>query len=86
MGKQTKIKRGFKVNPVIVDWIDSSQISGWHFQSDIEPPDLRCSSIGHLIDKNDKTVTLALNINGDCYGQMITIPMFAVKRIRKLRE
>lgn len=74
-----------KITPVQVEWIDSVQSYGWGSLK--EPSDMGCVSIGHMISKTKDRVTLALNVsprNGSV-GQLVEIPMIAVKKIKRLK-
>ena len=69
----------------LVEWVDSgSPYSGWGRHVPTKP--IRCTSVGRLVHKNRKCVTLASSSNDEGQvGGVITIPRSAIKRIRKLR-
>lgn len=72
------------VKPVLVEWIDSMGKAGWVYEH--EEADTRCTSVGHLVKSDKKSVILALNTAMvGSYGDLITIPRSAVRRIRKLK-
>lgn len=71
------------VNPVYVEWIDSMSISGWN--DNPSRSDLRCASVGHLIFKDKDRVRISLNKSAYQTGEVIEIPMLAVKKIKKLK-
>lgn len=68
---------------VRVDWIDSVGQAGWGDYND--DTDLYCVSAGHLVSKDRKRIVLALNRSAYGYGDYITIPRVAVRRITVLQ-
>mgnify|MGYP000264083376 CR=1 FL=1 len=78
------MKTKIKINPVVVEWIDSCSTHGWVYNP--KPASLECVTVGHLISKTkDKvTVCLCLSDTGSIHTYF-EIPTVAVKRIRKLR-
>jgi len=73
-----------KINPVVVEWVDSCATHGW--VSDPKPAPLTCISIGHLISKTKERLTLCLSLSeAGGVHTYFEIPTVAVKKIRKLR-
>ena len=77
-----------KPRPVVrVDWVDSARNAGWHAPRFArEKRDLRCSSVGWLVDDTPDEITVASHIawpDGDVCDTM-TIPRCAVLRIKKI--
>ncbi len=66
---------------VEVEWIDSITTHGWR---DYEPVDMNCRIVGILIDNNKENIVIAQNESVLGYGDYMTIPKVAVKRVRKL--
>lgn len=81
---KTKFPRN--VQPVLVEWIDSTGSPGWNNQGKVmaEDYDLNIVSVGILLKKDKTRVTLAMGKSEYQYGDIIQIPLVAVKRIRKL--
>ena len=72
---------------VMVEWEDSSSMSGWmsretartHIPSD-------CVTFGLLINETSRHLSIVLSCSGyDSVNDVITIPKSSIKRIRKLR-
>ena len=72
-----------KINPVMVDWIDSIGQSGWGSYDHVT--DMRCTSVGHLIKRDKNGIVLALNKSAYNHGDYITIPAVAIKKVRRLK-
>jgi len=70
------------VKPVYVEWIDSMGSGGWGIY---KPGDMRCVSVGHLVQKTKDRVVIALSRSAHTDGDHMEIPMFAVKKIRRLK-
>ena len=74
-----------KVIPVRVDWVDSTKSSGWR---EYEKTDLRCSSVGILVESDPDRVVIALSLShADStirYANFLEIPIEAVKKVTKL--
>lgn len=81
--KSLKYKFIHDAKPVMIEWIDSMCTNGW--QTDPGKPDLRCVSFGHLVEKTDKYVRIALNKSAYQYGELIDIPLVAIKKTKKLK-
>lgn len=69
--------------PVLVTWIDSVGSRGW--QSKFEKANMTCYSVGHLMSKSKDRITICLNTHGSNVGEVMEIPLVAVKKIRKLK-
>lgn len=71
--------------PVYVEWVDSMQTFGWHQHEHLKKPvDMRCVTVGHLISKDKNKLQLSLNLSNSSVGQIIEIPTFSVKKIKRL--
>ena len=72
---------------VRVEWVDSTRNGGWHRPSEArDDRDLRCSSVGILVDNTKDEVTVAPNVswqdgrvNHVC--DTMTIPRVAIRKI-----
>lgn len=73
-----------KLRPVMVEWIDSISASGWGELK--EPEDMRCASVGHLIEKSKDRVVICQNMSMLNPGHHMTIPRVAVTRITRLKS
>lgn len=73
-----------KFQAVEVDWVDSMNTSGW---SGYERSDLRCRSVGMLVERTADRVVLSLQMHKKSLsvGHIIEIPASAVKRVKKLK-
>ena len=70
---------------VKVIWNDAVARAGWELRKTLKsltPP--RCVSVGFLISKNKKYVTLAQNFSKADVGEQISIPRAMIKKIKKL--
>lgn len=81
------LPREKEIRPVRVEWVDSMGTAGWR---DYSPADLRCTSVGILVDQNDERVVIAnsvahANQGTGYYHDVLEIPRAAVKRIRRLK-
>ena len=71
-------------NPVLVEWVDSVQTSGW---TDTPTVSTNCVTVGMLVDNKDKgSITLALNKSHYGHGQYVTIPLVAITKVTKLKK
>ena len=75
---------------VLVSWIDSQATRGWqHFEKADQRPS-RCESVGYLLSKTKESVVLAqsrtLDRDALPWGELLTIPRGAVRRIRRLER
>ena len=73
---------------VYVEWVDSAGMAGWHrieHTPDYHDP-LECQSAGFLIHKDQKSITLALQLtNSGQVGELMTIPRQCVRRMVKVK-
>lgn len=82
----TKTRFPKDVKPVLVEWIDSAVTGGWNSKEAYKnPSDYSCVTVGILLNKTKDRIIIALNQSAHQYGEIIEIPLVAVKRIRKLR-
>ena len=76
-------KQGKFAPPVLVEWIDSVKDSGW---MDMPPDtDLRCATFGMLVHNDKHRVVVAQNRSAYGFGDYMSIPTSAVRRITRLR-
>lgn len=74
--------------PVRVFWGDACSCSKWHQHNEEDDSVMKVCSVGYLISKNKKTITLALNIapeENDLISDCVTIPMSWVTKIESLK-
>jgi len=69
----------------LVEWEDSSSITGWHVLSDYDSS-CKCVSVGLLCREDKKSITLtASKSDSGNYDTTISIPRTCVKKIRYLK-
>ena len=78
--KQTPLKL------VLVEWLDSHYVAGWHFDAPITEPKV-CHSVGWLIYEGPKAITIAGHLadNGEQRSGEMTIPAGVIVKVKKLR-
>ena len=76
-------KRHPKARPVIVRWIDSISTGGW---CNDPRSKMECTTVGHLVERTKKGVTVALNRSHYGNGDFIEIPASAIRSVRRLKE
>ncbi len=70
---------------VKVDWIDSCTEHGWQRASKNSGGLIRCTSVGYIVRKNKREITLAQSKSSmGNVGELISIPMTCVKEIKTL--
>lgn len=74
---------------VEVEWIDSAFNRGWG-DAKTKTKEMGisvCRSVGYLMERNAKSVKIAMNSADDhqSFGDGISIPTCAVTRVRRLR-
>lgn len=78
--EEIKLKQG---DLVVVQWVDSIKTHGWvDIPQDI---DTSCQTVGMFIQKQHNYITIALNKSAYGYGDYMSIPLCAVKKIRRLK-
>jgi hypothetical protein len=80
---------------VLVEWMDSSSFNGWNsleYIRDQSREPLFCRSVGWLVDRNRKTITLAASLSGEKNPGVrvkgsgdISIPMKCVVRVKEVK-
>ena len=71
--------------PVLVEWIDSMQSSGWH---DHKIGNMNCITIGHYHSEYSDRIVIAMNrsLEGEvAYGSFMEIPKCSIKKVTKLK-
>lgn len=81
-----KITRPFNPKPIIVDWVDSMGTSGWHAETEGKATDMRCCTVGHFVEEDKDSITVALSRSPYSHGDYLTIPRCAIRRTRRLKE
>lgn len=71
-----------EVTPVVVRWVDSMGCARWEKYS---PARLECTSVGHLVTKTKDRVVICMTRSCYSTGYYMSIPMCAVKSIKKLK-
>jgi hypothetical protein len=75
--------------PIEVEWIDSVNAGGWHTPSEIETfsrdPGPTLFTLGYVQSRTNKYLFLAQSLHGANRANLVAIPNFAIKRIRKVR-
>ena len=74
-------KRYPKVRPVVVRWLDSTSTSGWNVKPGAS---LECVTVGHILKKNKERISLCMNRSEHGNGEIMEIPICAVKKIKRL--
>ena len=72
---------------VLITWLDSHYVAGWHIDEAATEPSL-CRSVGWLIYDGAKAKTIAAHITNEETPQRsgeMTIPTAAIVRMRVLR-
>lgn len=70
---------------VKVDWLDSSMEHGWQRPNKDSGGVTPCQSVGYIIRKNKREITLAQSKgNTGNVSELISIPMSCVKEIKTL--
>lgn len=73
----------------IIDWVDSCGSQGWLQIGECKARVSECQTVGFLVDETKDAIALALNrvtIEGHApFGEMITIPKFAITKKRVLK-
>ena len=72
---------------VLIEWLDSHYVSGWHSDEPNAEP-LLCRSVGWLLHDDEKAKTIAAHVTDEETPQRsgeITIPSVSVVRVEVLR-
>ena len=68
-----------------IEWWDSSRTPGWNDAHTGAP--MLCVSVGMLVHRDKKWITISASYNGGTqYCDQMTIPMSAVKKIRRIES
>ncbi len=74
---------------MFIEWHDAAGSPGWRAERDIQTVPAKCQSVGFLIRKTKKAITLACSRNlsndGTPYDDSIVIPRSAIRRKRRLK-
>ena len=75
------MKKYPKTRPVEIHWVDSTSTSGWN----VKPGAcMRCVSVGHLLKKTKKRISICQNRSRHGDGDIMEIPRVAVTKFRRL--
>ena len=73
------------MKPVLVEWVDSVEVTGWRLLDDIPPcTTFPVRTMGWLIEESDEAITVAGSLGVDQACGMMRIPVVAIKRIINL--
>ena len=72
-----------KIRPVIVRWIDSMGSSGWNATPDAR---MEVVTVGTLIERDKRRVAVALSRSHYSHGDILEIPICAVRSVKRLKE
>ena len=72
---------------VLVEWLDSHYVPGWHFDDPLTAPKV-CRSVGWLVYEGESAITIAANVadEGEQRSGEWTIPRVAIVRIETIQE
>lgn len=71
---------------VLIEWADSKGLQRWEELDEIEPmPPETCIAVGFLLDDAPEYKTIALSVGITQVLGRTTIPIGAIKRIKRLR-
>jgi hypothetical protein len=89
------VKAKARLVPVEVEWIDSAFTRGWRDPDEMlsESGCMNCISVGYLIRKTPKMVTIVQSHHDlkreqrfhDSWSEALSIPRSCVRKIRRLR-
>lgn len=75
---------GMKV--VYIKWVDSAATHGWLRPEEVGKHSTECYSVGFLVDKNKKTVTIAQSLmDENMLGEFLTIPKVCIISMREVK-
>ncbi len=95
MGKKNKSKitrilyndvlpKRFK--PILVIWEDTSMSQGWVKASDEKATTIEFESLGWLIHKNKKSLTMCMSVSAGIMGEVLSIPAGCIKKVVHLDD
>lgn len=73
-----------KFRRVQIIWWDAAHYSGYHDLNDIPKKPVKMRSVGWEIYRNKKVIVLATTLNRLRVGDVLTLPMGCVSRVRAL--
>lgn len=79
----SKTKYLWNANPVMIEWVDSMFSGGRKFR--VEEAETKCVSIGHLLSRSKKNIMIVQSLSEDAIGEVLTIPVCSVTRVRRLK-
>lgn len=71
--------------PVKVEWSDSCEFTGWDSHTADYPP-VACTSVGFIVKRTKKALTLSATISLHNGCQHITIPRGCITKITELTD
>ena len=84
---QNKNSKKFSKPIVHVVWEDSSSRNGWGHEREYDDEAYICESVGFLMHKGKKTLSLSQSLSNHSMdtSEVINIPLVVVKKITKLQ-
>lgn len=81
-----KRAKGGAAKLVLVEWLDSHYVPGWHYDEPLTKPKV-CRSVGWLVYKGPKAITVAshMTVEDEHRNGEMTIPIQTVVKITPLR-
>ena len=71
---------------VLVEWVDSSSVTGWHTPSPSYNIQANCISVGVLLYDNEDRISIAQSkSDSGNWAEVISIPKCSIKRVRTLK-
>ena len=71
---------------VEVNWVDANGNDGWVSLKRAQTHNLApTNSIGYIIKKNKRQITIAQSISGDAVDMILSIPASCIKSIKELK-
>ncbi len=69
---------------VLVKWVDSKAMYGWHYKEYFEDEPAICASVGVLLYETDTKITICQS-TGEQKADGLVIPKSAIRKMWKLR-
>ena len=76
-----------KDSPVLIEWVDSTGITGeWERLDEVQPLEpVRCQSVGFLLEATDEYTTLVMTRSDSQILGRLTIPTSVILSTKRLR-
>jgi hypothetical protein len=69
---------------VLVEWIDSYCVQGWHSPEELPDRPVSCVSVGYIYQDNDVGIGLVASVAPEEVADPLFIPRFAVLKVEAL--